>query len=139
MALADHRCSYLAALNMAHAELDEILPRYNRLVKRKEQLEKATEVLETLFESEDLIESDTRSTNETQRAASPLSESRIEPEAEPQAEIFKPVPRTIAPIPEAPPALEEPSPEEPSDPIQRRILAALKLVSVVMDLSFICE
>lgn len=129
-----NRENYLAALEVAHSQLDEIIREFDGLQLRKEQIENAVGALEPF------LRSDQRS------YAAPNSEPfhyefqkmepvRVEPahpepiHAMPQPEVVQPV-LQVAPVPASEPvrpAAFSPMPEPILDPIQHRINRALGL------------
>ena len=124
-----YRENYLAALEVAHSQLDEIIREFDGLQLRKEQIENAVGALEPF------LASDQRS------YAAPHSESfhyefqtmepvRVEPaHAIPQPEAVQPVLK-VAPVSASEPvkpAAFSPMPEPILDPIQHRINRALGL------------
>jgi hypothetical protein len=113
-----YRDRYLAALEVAHSDLDQIIEQFDMLQLRKEQLEEVLGALDPFLRS-------------TQRAAHEFRQPEpvyAEPvKVEPEKEITQPVLRAV-PAPEpVTPAAFSPMPEAILDPIQNRINRALGL------------
>ncbi len=114
MTRPNHQLSYVAALETAHSELDEILATYKELQIRKERLEAATEALGSLFESE--------------KQVAVRDQHALHPSVEPRNGTLGPVPDRTERFMEFPPVPQEPI-QESSDPIQRRINYALGITA----------
>ena len=113
-----YRETYLAALEVAHSDLDQIIEQFDMLQLRKEQLEGALGALDPFLRSAQRVSYERRQSEPIQ--AEPV---RMEPEHE----IMQPVLRAV-PVPEpVTPAAFSPMPEPILDPIQSRINRALGL------------
>jgi len=113
---ADRQDAYMAALEIAYAQLDDLLANWNQLQVRKERLEVAAEALKSFFESDKQV------TPRNQQSAY----SRIEP----RNETPGPAPCRIERFVEPPPLPKTPIWVESSDPIQRRIDGVLGIAAV---------
>jgi hypothetical protein len=113
-----YRETYLAALEVAHSDLDHIVEQFDMLQLRKEQLEDVLGALDPFLRT-------AQKANREFRQPEPV---RAEPViAEPEKEIVQPVLRAV-PVPEpVTPAAFSPMPEPILDPIQNRINRALGL------------
>lgn len=116
MTQAVHQHAYLAALDTAHAELDELLARCKQLQIRKERLEAAAEALKLVFESDEQV------TAGDQQAAYSSVESRHE--------TLEPVPFRIQRFEESPTLPKKPIQDGSSDSVQKRINDALGRAAV---------
>jgi hypothetical protein len=118
MGAQSYRETYLAALEVAHSDLNQIFQECEQLQLRREQLEGAVGALEPFLRSAKASSSEFR---KSEPARAELV--RVEPEPE----VVKPVFRAVeAPEPVIPAAFS-PMPEAILDPIQRRINRALGL------------
>lgn len=114
-----YRETYLAALEVAHSDLDQIIEQFDMLQLRKEQLEEALGALDPFLRSAQRVSYERRQSEPIQ--AEPV---RLESEHE----IMQPVLRAAVPVPEpVTPAAFSPMPEPILDPIQNRINRALGL------------
>ena len=112
---ADRQDAYMAALETAYAQLDDLLANWNQLQVRKERLEVAAEALKSFFESDKQV-----TPRNQQSSYSPI-EPRNEAEQAPcRTERFV----------EPPPLPKTPIRVESSDPIQRRIDGVLGIAAV---------
>jgi hypothetical protein len=113
-----YRETYLAALEVAHSDLDRIIGEFDNLQLRKEQLEDVLGALEPFLRSAKSV------------SYEPRQAEHIQPEpvmAKPEPEIAQPILRAV-PVPEpVTPAAFSPIPEPILDPIQNRINRALGL------------
>ena len=108
----------MAALEVAHSDLDQIIEEFDNLQLRKEQLEDVLGALEPFLRT-------AKSASYERRQPEPIHAEPIM--AEPEPEIVQPVFRAVqAPEPVAPAAFS-PMPEPILDPIQNRINRALGL------------
>jgi len=113
-----YRETYLAALEVAHSDLDRIIGEFDTLELRKEQLEHALGALEPFLRSAKSVSNGTRQSE-------PMQAERKE--AQPEHEVAQPALRAV-PVPEpVTPAAFSPMPEAILDPIQNRINRALGL------------
>jgi hypothetical protein len=113
-----YRETYLAALEVAHSDLDRIIEQFDLLLLRKEQLEGALGALDPFLRSTQKVSYELRQSEPIQ--AEPVM-------VEPEQEIMQPALRAV-PAPEAvTPAAFSPMPEPILDPIQNRINRALGL------------
>ena len=113
-----YRETYLAALEVAHSDLDYILQECEQLQLRKEQLEGAVGALEPFLRL-------AKAASYELRQPEPVRAQSFQ--AEPEPEVAKPVIHAVqAPEPVVPAAFS-PMPEAILDPIQNRINRALGL------------
>jgi hypothetical protein len=113
-----YRETYLAAVEVAHSDLEQIIEQFNMLQLRKEQLEDVLGALDPFLRTASKTAHDFRQPEPIH--AEPV---RVEPEKE----IVQPVLRAV-PVPEpVTPAAFSPMPEPILDPIQNRINRALGL------------
>ena len=115
-----YRETYLAALEVAHSDLDRIIGEFDNLQLRKEQLEDVLGALEPFLRSAKSV------------SYEPRQAEHIQPEpvmAKPEREIMRN--RILRAVPMCPnpvtPAAFSPIPEPILDPIQNRINRALGL------------
>jgi hypothetical protein len=114
-----YRETYLAALEVAHSDLDHIIEQFDMLQLRKEQLENVVGALDPFLRSA------TKAVSQEFRQPEPIHAEPVKVEAE--KEIAQPVLRAV-PMPEpVTPAAFSPVPEPILDPIQNRINRALGL------------
>ena len=107
-----YRETYLAALEVAHSDLDRITQQFDMLQLRKEQLEEALGALDPFLRS-------------AQRVNYELRQSEPVKVQQPEQEMMQP---RAVPAPEpVTPAAFSPMPEPILDPIQSRINRALGL------------
>ncbi|MGC1423768.1 MAG: hypothetical protein WA815_15545 [Terracidiphilus sp.] len=112
-----YRERYLAALEVAHSDLNQIVEQFDMLQLRKEQLEEALDALDPFLRSAP------RASYEARQSES----IHLEPvKVEREKEIVQPVLHMEAPEPVTPAAFS-PMPEPILDPIQNRINRALGL------------
>jgi hypothetical protein len=125
-----NRENYLAALEVAHSQLDEIIREFDGLQLRKEQIENAVGALEPFLRFAQPANHEVRQTEPVRHEFRQPEAIHIEPAQEAQElEIFQPVHRAVpmpAPAPIAPPAFS-PVSDSNLDPIQNRINHALGL------------
>ena len=113
-----YRESYVAALEVAHSQLEQIFQDYDQLQFRKEQLEQVLGALEPFFRS-------TQSVIPEARQAEAAREKTVKAAIE--REVAKPQSRAV-PTPEpVTPTVFSPLPEDVLDPLQSRINRALGL------------
>ncbi len=122
-----YREHYLAALEVAHSELDNILREFESIQLRKEQIEHAVGALEPFLRSAPPASYESPQPNPVHYEARQPEQIHLEPaRVAPVPEIIQPSFRaTPAPEPVAPAAFAPAS--EPMDPIQNRINRALGL------------
>ncbi len=120
MGAQDYRKTYLAAIDVAHSDLDQIFQECEQLQLRKEQLEDVVGALEPFLRT--ITAASTASSHEFHQPESVQAQPvHVEPE------VAKPVLRAVpAPEPVVPAAFS-PMPEAILDPIQSRINRALGL------------
>jgi hypothetical protein len=125
-----YRENYLAALEVAHSELDRIIGEFDSLQLRKEQIEGAVGALEPFLSSAPLASHETRQPGPADYEIRQHKPIHAEPvQIVPEPEIVQPVLRAApvpAPEPVAPPAFS-PMSAAKIDPIQSRINRALGL------------
>lgn len=109
-----YRETYLAALEVAHSDLDQIIEQFDMLQIRKQQLENALGSLEAFLSSR-------QETPYERRQPEPLQTEPIQVEPAQQAPRAVPTPEPVTP------ASFSPMPEPILDPIQSRINRALGL------------
>jgi hypothetical protein len=113
-----YRETYLAALEVAHSDLNQIIERFDTLQLRKEQLENVLGTLQAFLGSR-------QEASYELRGSEPVYAEPVR--VEPVQEISQPVLRAV-PTPEpVAPAAFSPVPEPILDPIQSRINRALGL------------
>jgi hypothetical protein len=113
-----YRETYLAALEVAHSDLNQIIEQFDLLQLRKEQLENALGSLEAFLVSK-------QETTYEYHQPEPIHAEPIN--VEPVQQIVQPALRAV-PTPEpVAPAAFSPMPEPILDPIQSRINRALGL------------
>lgn len=114
-----YRETYLAALEVAHSDLDRIYQEYELLQLRKQQLEGALGALEPFL----------RSVNASSSEFHHAEQTRDEHlQRQPEPELVKPLFHAVPQVPEpAVPAAFAPVSDTVLDPIQHRINCALGL------------
>ena len=110
-----YRETYLAALDVAHSDLDQIIELFDMLQLRKEQLGDVLGALEPFL----------RSAQKNNYESEPIHAEPVK--VEPEREIMQPVLRAVPMSEPVTPAAFSPMPEPIVDPIQRRINRALGL------------
>jgi hypothetical protein len=113
-----YRETYLAALEVAHSDLDQIIEQFDLLQLRKEQLQNALGSLEVFLSSEREI---------TYEYHQPEPVHAEPTNVEPVQEIIQPARRAVPTSEPVAPAAFSPMPEPILDPIQSRINRALGL------------
>lgn len=115
-----YRENYLAALEVAHSQLDQIIREFESLQLRKEQIENVVGALERFLPSAQPVRIEVR-----QPEPSPAEPARLAAETEIVQRVLRAASMS-APEPIAPPAFS-PASESSMDPIQNRINRALGL------------
>lgn len=123
-----YRENYLAALEVAHSQLDQIIRQFDSLQLRKEQIEDVVGALEPFLPAAQPARYEVRHPEPVHFEFHQPEAIHIEPApAAPELDLFQPVHRAT-PIPEPiAPAAFAPVSESSMDPIQNRINRALGL------------